>query len=590
MGDSGDIFGEAPPWDEGEEPKATAAELEAAGQSALFGGPAEATPQAPPPQVAPASEAGQPYRVLARKYRPQTFSELIGQEPMVRTLANAIERGRLAHAFLMTGVRGVGKTSTARLIAKALNCVGPDGTGDSTIDPCGKCEPCKAIAEGRHIDVIEMDAASHTGVDDVREIIEAVRYAAVSARYKIYIVDEVHMLSRNAFNALLKTLEEPPAHVKFLFATTEVDKLPVTVLSRTQRFDLRRIPTPMLQQHFASICRQEGVQAEDEALAMIAASAEGSVRDGLSILDQAVAHADLDTEGKVTAERVRDMLGLADKGAQRRLFAALLEGDPRTMLAEVERHHALGVEPLALIRSQMELAHRIAVAQVGGGDAEAPTLEEREAIESWAGRLTAGQVHRLWQLLLKGHDEVKSAPDPLAAAQMALLRVLHATDLPDPGTLAKQLADLALSAAGTSAVASAGQAAPGSRIDWRELCDRIEAAGHLRVAGVMRDCIRVIELAPGKLIYALVPGIGEDPTPDLRDTLRKVTGERWEVQRGEGGGAPSLREQAEAAQRDEAERIRRSPLVEAAFAAFPDAELIEDNDHPRGDRNWSKRA
>src|SRR6195952_903635 len=243
-----------------------------------------------PPQPAKAEA----YRVLARKYRPQTFSELIGQDAMVQTLGNAIKRERLAHAFLMTGVRGVGKTSTARLIAKALNCVGLDGQGGPTIAPCGVCEPCKAIAEGRHIDVIEMDAASHTGVDDVREIIEAVRYAAVSARYKVYIVDEVHMLSKNAFNALLKTLEEPPAHGKFLFATTEVNKVPVTVLSRCQRFDLRRIPTPILAAHFAGICVKEQVSADAEALAMIAAAAEGSVRDGLSILDQAIAHADLD--------------------------------------------------------------------------------------------------------------------------------------------------------------------------------------------------------------------------------------------------------------------------------------------------------
>ncbi|MFZ9395405.1 MAG: DNA polymerase III subunit gamma/tau, partial [Erythrobacter sp.] len=306
-----------PTWDTGSEGKPaepappSAAELEAAGQSALFG---EVPPAAPSPVVeappaaaarpASPSTTNQPYRVLARKYRPQTFSELIGQDAMVRTLANAIERDRLAHAFLMTGVRGVGKTSTARLIAKALNCIGPDGQGGPTIDPCGKCEPCVAIAEGRHIDVIEMDAASHTGVDDVREIIDAVRYAAVSARYKIYIIDEVHMLSRNAFNALLKTLEEPPPHVKFLFATTEVEKLPVTVLSRTQRFDLRRIPADLLQAHFAHVCAQEGVEAEAEALHIIANAAEGSVRDGLSILDQAIAHADLDHEGQVTAARV----------------------------------------------------------------------------------------------------------------------------------------------------------------------------------------------------------------------------------------------------------------------------------------------
>src|ERR1043166_5461869 len=278
-----------------------------------------------------ASESPQPYRVLARKYRPQSFEELIGQEAMVKTLANAIQRDRLAHAFLLTGVRGVGKPSTARLIAKALNCIGPDGQGGPTIQPCGVCEPCVAIAEGRHIDVIEMDAASHTGVDDMREIIEAVRYAAVSARYKIYIIDEVHMLSRNAFNALLKTLEEPPAHVKFLFATTEADKLPVTVLSRCQRFDLKRIPTPLLAEHFSKVCTAEGVEAEAEALALIAVAAEGSVRDGLSILDQAIAHADLAGEdgggGEVTAAKVGDMLGLADRTVQRKLLTALLAGD-----------------------------------------------------------------------------------------------------------------------------------------------------------------------------------------------------------------------------------------------------------------------
>jgi DNA polymerase-3 subunit gamma/tau len=303
MDDSPDIFGEVPDEDRPEDDAPSAAELEAAGQSSMFGAPEPAPAPAAPPVVAAAP--AQPYRVLARKYRPQTFSELIGQDAMVQTLGNAIRRERLAHAFLMTGVRGVGKTSTARLIAKALNCIGPEGQGGPTIDPCGQCEPCLAIAEGRHIDVIEMDAASHTGVDDVREIIEAVRYAAVSARYKIYIIDEVHMLSRNAFNALLKTLEEPPAHVKFLFATTEVDKLPVTVLSRCQRFDLRRIPTPMLAEHFGRICTAEGVEAEAEALAMVAAAAEGSVRDGLSILDQAIAHADLGGEGHVTAAQVR---------------------------------------------------------------------------------------------------------------------------------------------------------------------------------------------------------------------------------------------------------------------------------------------
>ncbi|WP_347304422.1 DNA polymerase III subunit gamma/tau [Croceibacterium sp. TMG7-5b_MA50] len=580
------MFGDsAAPPPEPEADRASAAELEAAGQSAMFGdpAPAKAAPvvAAPAPAASPPPTAdGQPYRVLARKYRPQTFSQLIGQEPMVRTLANAIARGRLAHAFLMTGVRGVGKTSTARLIAKALNCIGPDGQGGPTIDPCGVCEPCVAIAEGRHIDVIEMDAASHTGVDDVREIIEAVRYAAVSARYKIYIIDEVHMLSRNAFNALLKTLEEPPAHVKFLFATTEVDKLPVTVLSRTQRFDLRRIPAAMLREHFASVCRQEGVAAEEEALAMVAAAAEGSVRDGLSILDQAIAHADSDTDGTVTAERVRDMLGLADKGARRRLFASLLGGEAAAMLEEVGRQYALGVDPLALMRALMDVAHQVAVTQVGGGTSDAPTLEERADVEGWAARLSPGQVHRLWQLLLKGHEEVRTAPDPLASAQMALLRVTHAADLPDPGTLATQLTDM-LSRA--PAAVPAGEDGTGGQVqaaapamDWRDLCEQVDDAGQLIAANLMRDWLRVIELAPGRLVYQLAPGLHEDPAAQLRDALRIATGTKWQVERGAGQGAPSLREEAEAAKEAERARVRADPLVEAAFAAFPGAELIEE--------------
>lgn len=599
MGDSTDMFGDSVPDEEVEEAKPTAAELEAAGQSALFGGggPAPAPVSTPPPAVqAPAAPAAsaKPYRVLARKYRPQTFSELIGQDAMVRTLANAIERGRLAHAFLMTGVRGVGKTSTARLIAKALNCVGPDGQGGATIDPCGRCEPCIAIAEGRHIDVIEMDAASHTGVDDVREIIEAVRYAAVSARYKIYIIDEVHMLSRNAFNALLKTLEEPPPHVKFLFATTEVDKLPVTVLSRCQRFDLRRIATPALQAHFAGICGKEGVAAEDEALAMIAAAAEGSVRDGLSILDQAIAHADLDSEAMVTAGRVRDMLGLADKGAQRALFAALLEGDAPALLDRVEAQYALGVEPLALLRTLMELTNRITVAQVGRSGADAPTAEERAEIEQWAGQLGAAQLHRLWQLLLKGHDEVRTAPDPLVAAQMALLRVMHAADMPDPGTLAKKLEDMLASGVALSAVEGAPVGEPRAQapvIDWESLVDRVDRAGHLRVAQIMHDWVRVIELAPGRLVYSLVPGLSLDPAADIRDALLKATGDRWEIQTGVGEGVPSLREREMAARDAASAAMRADPLVEAVFAAFPQAEMVDETAAPGGrDRNYIRRA
>ncbi|WP_271077551.1 DNA polymerase III subunit gamma/tau [Aurantiacibacter sp. MUD61] len=604
-----DNGGDAPAEQEAEN-QPSAAELEAAGQNSMFGQapeevPASATqppaePEVAPPAAAPAVVApdpAQPYRVLARKYRPQTFSELIGQEPMVRTLGNAIERDRLAHAFLMTGVRGVGKTSTARLIAKALNCVGPDGQSGPTIDPCGQCEPCLAIAEGRHIDVIEMDAASHTGVDDVREIIEAVRYAAVSARYKIYIIDEVHMLSRNAFNALLKTLEEPPAHVKFLFATTEVDKLPVTVLSRTQRFDLRRIPSDLLHKHFAWVCEQEGVGADDEALAMIASAAEGSVRDGLSILDQAIAHADMesgDGSTKVSVDKVRDMLGLADRGAQRRLFQHVLEGEPQKLLAAIADQYSLGVEPLSLMRALMEFTHRVAVGQIGEPDA--PTEEERAAISEWAQRLSAGQVHRLWQLLLKGHDEVRTAPDPLVAAQMALLRAMHAADMPDPGKLAKQLKDFALTGGATGTPSEGGAPAAGGgnpAAHWRDLVEQIENSGiegAWTMGSLLKGQVRVISLAPGRLEYTQPPGFDDNITPQIRQAFQNAFGTKWEIIRGEGEGAPTLVEQDEAARQAEAERVRNHPLVQAAFAAFPDAKLVEDQQPARGREDWSRSA
>lgn len=611
MADSTDMFGD--PVSEGEG-QPTAAELEAAGQSAMFGEPASvpAVPPSPPPPVA-AAPVVQPYRVLARKYRSQTFAELIGQDAMVQTLANAIRRDRLAHAFLMTGVRGVGKTSTARLIAKALNCIGLDGQGGPTIDPCGQCEPCRAIAEGRHIDVIEMDAASHTGVDDVREIIEAVRYAAVSARYKIYIIDEVHMLSRNAFNALLKTLEEPPAHVKFLFATTEVDKLPVTVLSRCQRFDLKRITAPLLASHFAMICEKEGVEAEDEALGMVAAAAEGSVRDGLSILDQAISHADLigsdDGKTRVTADQVRQMLGLADKTMQRRLLEAVLSGHGGTVLEEVAQQYALGIEPIAMMRAQMDVVHRITVAQVGGIGPDVRSTEEREALESWAKALAAGQLHRLWQLLLKGYEEVKVAPDPLVAAQMALLRVMHAAEMPDPGGLVRKLEELAsrpaiaalapVSGGGegasadapvSTAIPAAEAGPPAAAVDWQALVEQVEHVSPL-VGATMRLAVRVVDLKPGHLRYQLTPGLPGDPGADIRRALNHITGDVWTVEQASGQALPSL-EEAKAQKAEAADAaMKENPLVKAALEAFPGAVIIdEDSSREHEKRPWSKRA
>jgi len=340
------------------------------------------------------------------------------------------------------------------------------------------------------------------------------------------------------------------------------------------------------------VCGEEGVEADDEALNMIANAAEGSARDGLSILDQAIAHADLEGGGRITAERVRDMLGLSDRGAQRRLFGAMLEGNPKALIELVDQQYALGVEPLALMRGMMDLAHRITLAQIADGAANAATAEEAAAIEGWAKALPAAQLHRLWQLLLKGYGEVRNAPDPLIAAQMALLRVLHAATLPDPGSLVRTLEEMAQNGVAAPAASAEKSAAPAtvSSADWRKLVDSVEASGALRVAQTMRDWVRVIELAPGRLSFSLAPGLAEDPSPELRDALLKATGERWQVERSEADGLPTLREQAEAERESARERIRNNPLVDAAFAAFPDAELVEDPEGAGGNRNWSKRA
>jgi DNA polymerase-3 subunit gamma/tau len=517
-----------------------------------------------------ASESPQPYRVLARKYRPQGFAELIGQEAMVKTLANAIERDRLAHSFLLTGVRGVGKTSTARLIAKALNCVGPDGTGGPTIEPCGACEPCRAIAEGRHIDVVEMDAASHTGVDDVREIIEAVRYSAVSARYKVYIIDEVHMLSKNAFNALLKTLEEPPAHVKFLFATTEVNKVPVTVLSRCQRFDLRRIPADLLSAHFAYVAGEEGVEIEPEALALVARAAEGSARDGLSILDQAIAHG----AGAVTASQVRAMLGLSDRGAVRRLLGLILTGDAPGTLAAVGDQYALGVEPSALLRGLLEAVHGITRAKVGGAQDPAQSAEEREAFADWASRLGHAAIHRLWQLLLKGLNEVHNAPMPLEAAEMALLRVIHAAELPDPGAVLERMASGETVAARAPEAPRAEEQGALLRLP-ATFAELVEAVGAKKphVSQQLHDFVGLVRYEPPELALRLLKPLSGDFVKAVADALREVTGTRWQVSASDEAGEPSLLDREKAA----AERLRRevldAPIVQAAFEAFPEAEL-----------------
>ncbi|MGN6268852.1 MAG: DNA polymerase III subunit gamma/tau [Sphingomonas sp.] len=523
------------------------------------------------------------YRVLARKYRPQTFAELIGQDAMVQTLGNAINRGRLAHAFLLTGVRGVGKTSTARLIAKALNCVGPDGQGGPTIDPCGQCEPCRAIAEGRHIDVIEMDAASHTGVDDVREIIDASRYAAVSARYKIYIIDEVHMLSKNAFNALLKTLEEPPEHVKFLFATTEVNKVPVTVLSRCQRFDLRRIPSDKLGAHFAAVAAAEGVEAEPEALALIARAAEGSARDGLSILDQAIAHAGMEGGG-VRADQVREMLGLSDRGAIRELMGLVLDADARGALTALRRQYDYGVDPQSVLRALLETAHGVTLVKLGSPPDPAQPAEERAAYEGWAAKLSFQALHRLWQLLLKGHDEVARAALPIEAGEMALLRVIHASSLPDPGELARQISSGHAPAAPSNPAPSPEPAAPAMPDSLEAIMALLEANREVGLAEKVKRSARVVRCAPQDLVLSSAKPLPADMVPDLGEALKRITGKPWRVTVEDAPGAATPHEAEQQREEDARQAILATPIVKATFEAFPDAEL---EDWPKPQRSTS---
>jgi DNA polymerase-3 subunit gamma/tau len=536
------------------------------------------------------------YRVLARKYRPATFEQLLGQEAMVRTLGNAIRRDRLAQAWLLTGVRGVGKTSTARIIAKALNCIGPDGQGGPTIEPCGVCEPCVAIAAGRHIDVVEMDAASNTGVDDIREIIEGVRYASVSARFKIHIIDEVHMLSKNAFNALLKTLEEPPPHVKFIFATTEVQKVPVTVLSRCQRFDLRRVPADTLAAHFADIVAKEGAEAEPEALALIARAAEGSVRDGLSVLDQAIVHG----AGKVSAEAVRDMLGLADRGAVRRLFGVLLAGDADAALAGLADQYAAGLDPEMLIREFLGLVHQATRLKMSAGAGALLSSEERGEIGGWAERLSFPALHRLWQLLLKALAEVQAAPDPLIAAEMAMLRIIHAGDLPDPGELVRRVlagdagpgeatpppgraappASAPVAAAPVAAPVAAAPLSAATRAtdvpaSFAALVEMFGERREPRLAHLLHDELSLVDFAPPSLVLA-----ADRPQPDaaraIRQCLADWTGMDWTVRIDSAAAArpDTLRQQQLAAAAAREAEVRADPVVAALFESFPEAELL----------------
>jgi DNA polymerase-3 subunit gamma/tau len=541
-----------------------------------------------------------PYRVLARKYRPQRFEDLIGQDAMVRTLANAFETGRIPQAWILTGVRGVGKTTTARILARGLNFMRADGSGSPTVSLTEEGVHCRAIMESRHVDVLEMDAASHTGVDDVRQINDGVRYAPISARYKVYIIDEVHMLSKSAFNAFLKTLEEPPPHAKFVFATTEIRQVPVTILSRCQRFDLRRVESGVLIDHLAGICAKEGVTVEGEALALIARAAEGSVRDSLSLLDQAIAHGG----GRIDGETVRVMLGLADRARVIDLFEAVMRGDVAAAMNELRDQYDSGADPASIVADLAEFTHfvtRLKVVPAAAADA-AVSESERERGRALS-VLPMRVLSRAWQMLLKGHREVTDSAKPVAAAEMLLIRLAYAADLPTPDEALKMLEQggatggsgspgpaprgggetasrggLALAARGAPAPSvptHAPAASPHMRLDRFE--DLVALADEKRDIGVKialeRD-VRLVRFEDGRLEFAPVAGASPQLAADLSRKISEWTGRRWIVALSSEEGAPTLREVAEKAKQDKLTGVRAHPLVQAVLDRFPGAQIV----------------
>jgi DNA polymerase-3 subunit gamma/tau len=546
----------------------------------------DATPIPAPPASA------QPYRVLARKYRPSTFAEMIGQEALVRTLSNAFTSGRIAHAFVLTGVRGVGKTTTARIIARALNCIGPDGAGGPTISPCGVCSPCVSIAEDRHVDVLEMDAASRTGVGDIRELLDGVRYKPVSARYKVYILDEVHMLSTQAFNALLKTLEEPPPDVKFIFATTEIRKVPVTVLSRCQRFDLRRIAAGEMAEWLEGIAAKEGIEAEPAALRLVARGAEGSARDALSLLDRAIS---LGGSEKISEAQVADMLGLADRGQLLDLYEAAMRGRIAEALDIVSQMYRAGADPTQLVQDLLELTHLVtrlktapeAMAELGLAEVEATRGKDLAAA------LSVPALTRAWQMLLKGLSEVQQAESSLPALEMVLIRLAHASELPTPGDLVRRLQNgpqavpapsggppprgpngggaQALATAPAVAAQPAASAVPQS---FEAIVALFAERREALIQAQLESYAHLVKLEPGRLELRLDPGAAPDLANRVGQRLSEWTGMRWFVSLSTASGAPTLAEARDSSERARFAEAADHPLVRAALGAFPGAEIV----------------
>ena len=551
---------------------------------------------------APSASLPPSYRVLARKYRPTNFDQLIGQEAMVRTLSNAIESGRLPHAWMLTGVRGIGKTTTARIIARALNCTGKDGKGGPTISPCGVCDACKSIMDDRHVDILEMDAASRTSVDDIRDIIDGVRYGPASARYKIYILDEVHMLSKNAFNALLKTLEEPPPHTKFIFATTEIRKVPVTVLSRCQRFDLRRIDSAMLAKHFTDVAAWEKIEAEPEALKLIAHAADGSVRDGLSLLDQAIARGN----GSVLATDVKDMLGLADRGHSLSLCRHILRGEMKAALETFTTMQQAGSDPLQILQDMCDLVHLLTRGQVIPDFAKDPALPEYDRqLLSDAGDIKIPALARAWQILLKGVSEVQQAPHPAQAAEMVLIRLAYAAELPPPADLIKQLKE-AIQTGGTTGLSAppsggnggaralgggggsiltpaiAQQSLPQQSSDaqpmptsFKELVALFDENREGALHAQLYSNARPVRCEPGLLEIRIESGA---PSANfigrLSQCLTSWTGQRWMVSLSDREGGETLAAIDRAAEKKRRDRADAHPLMRAVVQLFPGSNMV----------------
>ncbi|AUR05010.1 DNA polymerase III subunit tau [Phaeobacter inhibens] len=569
---------------------------------------------------APDQGSGQ-YQVLARKYRPETFADLVGQDAMVRTLKNAFAADRIAQAFIMTGIRGTGKTTTARIIAKGMNCIGEDGQGGPTTEPCGKCEHCTAIMEGRHVDVMEMDAASRTGVGDIREIIDSVQYRAASARYKIYIIDEVHMLSTSAFNALLKTLEEPPAHVKFIFATTEIRKVPVTVLSRCQRFDLRRIEPEVMITLLQKIAGAENAQIAEDALALITRAAEGSARDATSLLDQAISHG----AGETTADQVRAMLGLADRGRVLDLIDMILRGDAASALTELSAQYAEGADPLAVLRDLAEITHWVSVVKITPDAAEDPTVspDERARGSQMAEALPMRVLTRMWQMLLKALEEVAAAPNAMMAAEMAVIRLTHVADLPTPEQLMRTLQDTPPSpppgghmnapmesSGGPSGPGSAGgyvpqQAGPQGGMPGGPQGGPTMSAGNgqatalapqadsalarypsfehvIELIRVKRDgllleyvktYLRLVSYQPGRITIQPTDDAPKDLAARLGQQLQTWTHARWVISLANKGGGETITERENAAENALRAEASTHPMVQAVLESFPKAKI-----------------